>query len=367
MRRAQCWTGYILLGVWGLLGAEAAPRQNLSAAETPPPAIEARIVLDTGWQFPLISVREPVIYRLQIDHHPQVQLLPASFTPEALRRALVRSTSLPPELFQITEAAKHTEQLAGERLRETVDLTLRFSKPGIYSIPALSVSYSSEKSRQPPQTFQSLPPQGFVLTVDAHMPAGTGALPGNILTPPRLVQQPWSWLRYLAVGMLASGVLACAAGVFQRTPRSQRPPRRKLLSPRQLRTKYQAEWQHLRHRSPTTPGPLSANARTWFRDCAALVRHLLGDWSSGDPMSFAGGAGNSPAMITAYLQVTTPEQEAVLQPCLDLLHELDVLATAPAPILTADDYRHFSEAVEHTILQLTQHEAARVFRVSPRL
>jgi hypothetical protein len=350
---------------WQVRHADGAERRVEPA--TPPPAIEARVILDTGWPFPLVNVREPVTYRLQIEYDPQVSLLPESIAPTALRRALVRTTALPPELLEIVEADKRTVQVAGERIQETVVFTLRFSKPGVYSVPALQVTYSLDKSRRTSQVLQSVPQQGYVLTVDAHMPAGAGALPGDILAPPRLLRRPWLWLRFLTIGLMTSGALILGVGLFLKMPRPQRTRRKKRPSPRQLRGQYQTELQQLRHRLPTTSGPLSLEARTWLRDCATLVRCLLGDWWSGDRTRFAGGAGVSAAMITAHLQMSTTEQETVLQPSLQLLQELDELAAALAPTLTPEDYQRISEAVQATILQLTHYEASRVFRAASRL
>lgn len=319
----------------------------------------ARVTLDTGWDFPLVNVREPVTYRLQIEYGSEVQVLPESIAPAALRRLLVRATALLPELFDIAEAGKKTEQLSGERTLATVDYTLRFSKPGVYHIPPLPVAYSFEKSQR---TLQSTPQQGHVLTVDAHLPAGAGALPGDILTPPRLLRHPWFWLRYVGLAMLAGSGVSLAAGLLLRVPRRPPTPRKKHLSPRQLRQKYQAELEPLRAHMPVTTGVPSPTERAWLHDCAALVRRLLGDWSSAEATRFAGGAGVSATMIVAHLQVSTPAQQALLEPSLQLLQALDGLAVAPAPMLTAEDYQQFSEAVGQTILRLTSHEASRVFR-----
>ena len=126
-------------------------------------------------------MREPVTYRLHIERDAQVLVAPESVTPEALRRALVRATMLLPELFDIADTTQKTEALPNERLRDTITFTLRFSKPGAYSIPALPITYSLEKSRRTTHTLQSTPAQGHVLTVDAHLPIGAGALPGDIL------------------------------------------------------------------------------------------------------------------------------------------------------------------------------------------
>jgi hypothetical protein len=322
------------------------------------------VTLDAGWNFPLVNVREPVTYRLQIEYGPEVQVLPESIAPAALRRVLVRATALLPELFDVAEAGKKTQPLPGERTLETVDYTLRFSKPGVYHIPSLPIAYSVEKSQH---TLQSTPQQGHVLTVDAHLPAGAGALPGDILTPPRLLRRPWFWLRYVALALLASGGVSLVVGLWPRVPRRPAIPHKKRLSPRQLRRKYEAELAPLRARMPVTTGVLAAAERAWLHACAALVRRLLGDWSSAEPACFAGGAGVSASMITAHLHVSTPGQQAFLEPALQLLQELDGLAAAPAPVLTAAAYQHFSEAVAQTILRLTSHEASRVFRASADL
>jgi hypothetical protein len=345
--------------------ATPVPQPQVTGKASPSPsAIEARVTLDTGWSFPLVEVREPVTYRLQIEHSPQVHILPESIAPTALRRALARGTALPSELFDITQASRHTEALPSARLRERVTYTIRVSKPGTYRIPALQIAYSVSSSRRKTQQLQSQPSQGYLLTVDAHLPAGITALPGDVLAPVHLLQRPWPWLQHLALGTLAGGMLAFITAFLLKTPRPRHPAKPKPLSPRQMRQQYQEALQRLHDQMPDTHGPLSPAARVWLRDCATLVRRLLGDWAAGEPTLFTGGAGVSTAMITAHLQETTPEHTTFLTPTLQLLQELDVLATIPDLTLAPEDYQRFSEAVQHTIISLTNHEASRVLRTS---
>ena len=340
------------------------PQPGLSAASP----ITAHVSLDPGWQFPLVNVREPVTYRLHIERDAQVLVAPESVTPEALRRVLVRATTLLPELFDIVDTTQKTEALPNERVRDTVVFTLRFSKPGAYSIPALPITYSLEKSRRTTHTLQSTPVQGHVLTVDAHLPVGASALPGDILLPAPLAQYAWSWLRYVAFGLLTGGMLALGGGLLVRVPRRHRPARRRQrLSGRQLRQKYDTELDHIRQQAAALAGPLSPEARAWLRHSAALVRRLLGEWAYGEASLFAGGAGASTATALTHLPLVTPGQQAPFHPALQLIEELDVLATAPTAVLTVDDYQRFGDAIQNIILQLTSSEASRVLRLPTRL
>jgi hypothetical protein len=308
-----------------------------------------------------------VTYRLYIERDAQVLVSPESMTPEALRRLLVRSTTLLPELFDIVQTSQKTEALSPERWQDTVEFTLRFSRPGAYSIPALPIAYSLEKSPRTSHTLQSTPAQGFVLTVDAHLPIGAGALPGDILAPSPLARYTWPWLRYVAFALLTGGMLALVSSLLLRVPQSRPPRRQKRLSKRQLRHKYQTELQQLRQQTPTTGGALSPEIRTWLRDSAALVRRLLGELTAGDATLFTGGAGASAAMVLAHLQLAAPGQETLFQPALRLIEELDVLATAPAAALTVEDTQRFGDALQAIILQLTHSEGSRVFRITTRL
>jgi hypothetical protein len=329
--------------------------------------ITAHVSLDAGWQFPLVHVREPVTYRLHIERDAQVLVAPESVTLEALRRALVRATTLLPELFDIVETTQKTEALPNERVRDTMVFTLRFSKPGAYSIPALPITYSLEKSRRTTHTLQSTPAQGHVLTVDAHLPIGVGALPGDILLPTPLAQYAWSWLRYVAFGLLTGAILALVGSLLVRVPQHRQERRRQRLSGRQLRQKYQTELEHIRQQAPTLSGPLSGEARVWLRHSAALVRRLLGEWAYGEASLFAGGAGVSAATALTHLPLVTPGQEAPFHHALHVIEELDVLATAPTAVLTVDDYQRFGDAIQNIILQLTSFEASRVLRLPTRL
>jgi hypothetical protein len=337
-----------------------------ATAPSPSPVIEARTTLDTGWDLPLVDIRQPVTYRLQIEHSPQTLILPESIDASALRRALARETTLPLELFDITEASKQTEPLSEARTRTRVDYLLRVSKPGTYRIPALQIAYSEQDSRRVVQQIQSSPQQGYLLTVDAHLPVDTRALPGDILVSPRLRQPLWSWLRHLAFGMLAAGLLLLVLGLGFRTPR-RRAVKPKPLSRRQIRQHYQGVLQQLQERNPIPSEPLSSEARSWLRDCATLLRRLLGEWAVGEPTLFEGGAGASKSMITAYLGSDMWEQTEFLEPALQLLQELDLLATAPASLLSPDDVQRLTEALQQIVLLLTNQEASRVFRVSSGL
>jgi hypothetical protein len=337
------------------------------AAPSPPP-IEARVTLDTGWDFPLVEVREPIIYHLRIEYSPQVHILPESVVPTALRRALTRVTTLPPELFEITENRKQTERLPGERIREHVEYMLRVSKPGTYRIPALQITYSLQNSRRTAQQFQSLPQQGYLLTVEAHLPIDAPTLPGDILIAPRWLRRPGPWLRPLAFGLLASGGLACVASfLFLKTPRQRHTPRKKPLSPRRLRQQYQIALQHLQDTIPAARGIDSSATRAWVHNCAVLLRRLLGEWAAAEPTLFEAGPGVSAAMILAHLQDAKSGQETFLAPTLELLQELDELATTPEPTLTLEEYHRFSESMQQTILLLTNNEASRVLRTPPGL
>jgi hypothetical protein len=307
-----------------------------------------------------------VTYRLHIERDAQVLVFPESVTPEALRRLLARSTTLLPELFDIVQTGQKTEALSHERWRDTVEFTLRFSKPGAYSIPALPIAYSLEKSPRTSHTLQSAPAQGFVLTVDAHLPIGVGALPGDILAPSPLPRSTWPWLRYVAFALLAGGGLALVSSLLLRAPPGRQARRHTRLSKRQLRQKYQAELRQLRQQIPTTGGALSPATRKWLHDSAALVRRLLGESTTGDAALFTGGAGASAAMVLANLQPAAPGQETLLQPALRLIEALDVLATAPTAVLTVEDYQRFNDTLQSIILQLTHSEGSRVLRLPTR-
>ena len=349
--------------------AAAVPRP--SARLQPPsssPTIAAHVTLDTGWEFSLVDVREPIRYQLQIERSAQVHIVPESIAATALRRALAQETAVPPELFDITEASTHTEALPGDRIRQHVHYILRISKPGTYRIPALQIAYSLDDSRRTTRQVQSLPAPGYLVTVDAHLPLDTSLLPGDILGPLRLAEPVWRWFRPLALGLAAAGVCLCLIGIVLTTPRPQRAAKMKPLSLQQIRQRYQTALRPLQERMPTTTGPLTAETRAWLRDCAALIRRLLGEWATGDPSLFEGGAGISATMIMAHLHAITTKHDALLEPFLRLLHELDTLATAPAPTLAPEDYQRFAEEVYATMLALTNHEATRrVLRTPTRV
>jgi hypothetical protein len=71
-------------------------------------------------------------------------------------------------------------------------------------------------------------------------------------------------------------------------------------------------------------------------------------------------------MITAHLQMASADTEALLAEPLHLLDDLGLSATARAPALTAGDYARMGDHLEQTIRHLTDQEAFRVLRLSPR-
>jgi hypothetical protein len=330
------------------------------------PSITARARLDTGWNFPLVDIREPVFYHLQIDYSQQIRILPESIASSALRRHLVQATGLPSELIDIAEAKRQTEPQPEGRRRERIVYTIRISKPGTYWLPSLPVTYSLDQSRRTTRTVESLPVEGHLLTLNTHLPSRTEALPGDLLSPPRLAQDP-PWLRPLALGALGSGLFLFVIGLLLQPLRQPRSAAAKTRSPRQIRHLYQLEWQRLHDAMPSDTPLTAPEARDWLRDGAAVVRHLLGEQLCGNSMIFTGGAGISADMILAQLPNPAAEQTALIEPSLHLLQELDSRAAAPVADLSLADQQQLCESLQHIILSLTEQEAARVLRPSRRL
>jgi hypothetical protein len=362
------WCIFILLA--GYATTLSFPLDDQALEISHPVAIEAHVTLDTGWEFPLVHLREPVRYHLRIIRHADVMIRPESIAPEALQRALVRATALPSAVFDITATQRQTTPLDEQRVQDKITYTLRLSTPGRYPIPALSIAYvtAQEPSRQ--HHLQSQPPQGYWLTIPSYLPAASPSLPGDILTPAiwqrRL--QPWrmAWPPYAAYGLWASGAGMLVAGLLLLKPRRRRTVAATPLSAPQLRRKYLAEFKYLQERTPATNGPLSSTERTWLRDCATLLRQLLGECSTGDATCFTGAIGASAEMITAHLQMASADTEALLAEPLHLLDDFGLTATAMAPVLSADDYVRMCDHLEQTIRHLTDQEASRVLRLSPR-
>jgi hypothetical protein len=349
------------------------PTPRTEAAVTPPgtttpttPAISARVTLDTGWNFPLVDIREPVAYHLQVDYDQQIRIVPESIAPSALRRLLVQATGLPSELIDITDVNQQTEPQPQARQRKRVDYTIRISKPGTYWLPSLPVTYSQDQSRRTTHTVESQPAEGHLLTLNAHLPSRTETLPGDLLAAPGPARG-LPWLRPLALGALGSGLFLFVISLLLRPWRQPRPATGKARSLRQIRNLYQLEWQRL-HDAMSSDAPLSAQtARDWLRDCAAVVRHLLGELLRSNSTIFSGAAGISAEMILAHLSNPTAEQSALLAPSLQLLQELDCRATACDADLSPAEQQQLCASLQHIISSLTEQEAARVLRPSHRL
>ncbi|MDH3600723.1 MAG: hypothetical protein OEU26_13910 [Candidatus Tectomicrobia bacterium] len=362
------WSIFILLA--GYATALSFPLDDQASPSANPIAIEAHVTLDTGWAFPLVNLREPVRYHLRIIRHADVMIRPESIAPAALQRALVRATALPAAVFDITAEQQQTTPLDEQRAQDMITYTLRISTPGRYRIPALNIAYVTSQAPSGQQLMQSQPQQGYWLTIPSYLPAESPSLPGDIIAPAiwqrRL--QPWrmAWPQYVAYGLWAGGAGMLVAGLLWRKPRRRRTAGVVPLSASQLRHKYLAEFNYLQERTPATSGPLSSTERTWLRDCATLLRQLLGECSTGDATCFTGAAGVSAEMITAHLQMESADTEALLAEPLHLLDELSLTATAMAPALTADDYARMGDHLERMIRHLTDQEVSRVLRVSPR-
>lgn len=361
--------GCIVILLAGYVTALSIPLDDQALELSHPAAIDAYVTLDTGWEFPLVHLREPVRYHLRIIRHADVMVRPESIAPEALQRALVRATALPSAVFDITATQRQTTPLDDQRVQDKITYTLRLSTPGRYQIPALNIAYVTAQEPSGQHHLQSQPPQGYWLTIPSYLPAASPSLPGDLITPAiwqrRL--QPWrlAWPHYAAYGLWASGAGMLVAGLLGLKPRRRTAVATPLSAP-QLRRKYLAECKDLQERTPATSGPLSSTERTWLRDCATLLRQLLGECSTGDATCFTGAAGASAEMITAHLQMESADTKALLAKPLHLLDDLGLTATAMAPALTADDYARMCDHLEQTIRHLTDQEAFRVLRLSPR-
>jgi hypothetical protein len=363
--------GWCMLGLFaGYTTALSLSLDGQALEPSPPVAIDAHVTLDTGWEFPLVHLREPVRYHLRIIRHADIMIRPESIAPEALQRALVRATALPSAVFDITATQRQTTPLDDQRVQDEITYTLRLSTPGRYQIPALNIAYATSREPSGPHHLQSQPQQGYWLTIPSYLPAASPSLPGDILTPAiwqrRL--QPWrmAWPQYIAYGLWASGAGMLVAGLLLLKPRHRRTAVATPLSAPPLRCKYLAEFKYLQACTPATSGPLSSTERTWLRDCATLLRQLLGECLTGDATCFTGAAGASAEMITAYLQMASADTEALLAEPLHHLDKLSLTATAMAPVLTADDYARMGDHLEQTIRHLTDQEVSRVLRLSPR-
>jgi hypothetical protein len=346
----------------------ASDTSNTSASTPPPPLIEARVSVTTDWSLPLVNVREPITYRVEIEHDPKVKILPDSIAPAALRRAVIRETNLPTELFDIVETDSRTTTLANRRIQAMQTYTLRFSKPGTYRLPTLRVSYIPPGTNPKSHGLTSTPEHGHLLTVASHLPANLHTMPGDILAPPRVVRHLWAGTQALVWGLLLSGVCLLAVGLYTLKPRQHHERRQKPLSARRLRHKYELALAQLRAGIPEATGSLAHDERAWLRQCAALFRRLLGEWWCGDATHFEGAAGISAAMITEHLALDTPAQTELLAPSLTHLQELDNIAAAPTYALTSSDYAKWCSAFEHMLRALTTHEGRRrVLRQPTRL
>jgi len=362
------WCIFSLLA--GYATALALSLDNRALEPPHPRVIDAHVTLDTGWEFPLVHLREPVRYHLRIIRHADVMIRPESIAPEALQRALVRATALPSAVFDITATPRQTTPLDEQRVQDKITYTLRLSTPGRYQIPALNIAYVTSQDPSGQHHLQSQPQQGYWLTIPSYLPAASPSLPGDIITPAiwqrRL--QPWrmAWPQYAAYGLWASGAGMLVAGLLLLKPRRRCTTVDTPLSASQLRRKYLSEFKYLQERTPVTSGPLSSTERAWLRDCATLLRQLLGECSTGDATCLTGAAGASAEMITAHLQMESADMEALLAESLHLLDDFGLTATAMAPALTANDYVRMCDHLEQTIRHLTDQEASRVLRLSPR-
>ncbi len=344
--------------MWITMVASGTP--SASAPTAPPPLIEAHVSLTTGWSLPLVNIREPITYRVEIEHDAKVKVLPDSIAPAALRRAVIRATNLPTELFDIAEAGSRTTTLANTRIREMRAYTLRLTKPGTYTLPTLRVSYIPPGTNPKPHTLTSTPARGHLLTVASHLPANLHTMPGDILAPPRVVRHLWAGTQSLVWGLLLSGICVLAVGLYSLKPRRRRERRQKPLSRRRLRRKYELALAQLRTHIPEAIGSLAPDERAWLRQCATLFRRLLGEWSCSDATHFEGAAGISAAMITEHLALEPHEEAQLLAPSLTQLQELDNIAAAPTYTLTSSDYARWCIAFEHLIRMLTTNEGRRL-------
>ncbi|HWP49823.1 MAG TPA: hypothetical protein VNM22_21890 [Candidatus Limnocylindrales bacterium] len=283
------------------------------------------------------GIWEPIHYTLRIERDQDVELLPKTFTKEAVYAWISENTRLPDELIQVDQIEKKTQNLQDGRILEEVAIIFRLSKTGTYILPAypVQVAYKELNDQKRIKVFRAS--MYTAITIPTHLPQRLTRIPGQLisLTPYNIP----SWIvptgatvgiLLFIVGMIGTWSLSRRSLDLAKLEQESYSLDRLLKT---LTTKYQGRLKEAQRmlESLTFQGSMDQE-REWLHFLIILLKHLLGERYYQDETHFLGGLGTSSESIKQYMKRVPPRQASgmVLDPdkdpvaeALSLLHSLE--------------------------------------------
>lgn len=274
------------------------------------------------------GIWEPIRYTMWIERDQDVELLPKTFTKEAVYAWISENTRLPHELIQVDDIEKKTQNLENGRILDEVAIIFRLSKTGTYILPAypVQVAYKELNDQKRIKVFRGS--MYTAVTIPTHLPKRLTKIPGQLISLTEYKLPSWIIPTGTTLGILL--VIVGLIGTWNLSRRSQDLAKLEQESYsldqllKTLTTKYEGRLKEARRtlESLTFQGRMDQE-KEWLHVLIVLLKQLLGERYYQDEAHFLGGLGTSSDSIKKYMKLVPPRQASgsILDPDKDPIAE----------------------------------------------
>jgi hypothetical protein len=274
------------------------------------------------------GIWEPIRYTLWIERDQDVELLPKTFTKEAVYAWISENTRLPDELIQVDDIEKKTQNLENGRILDEVAIIFRLSKTGTYILPAypVQVAYKELNDQKRIKVFRGS--MYTAVTIPTHLPKRLTKIPGQLISLTEYKLPSWIIPTGTTLGILL--VIVGLIGTWSLSRRSLDLAKLEQESYsldqllKTLTTKYEGRLKEARRmlESLTFQGRMDQE-KEWLHVLIVLLKQLLGERYYQDEVHFLGGLGTSSDSIKKYMKLVPPRQASgsILDPHKDPIAE----------------------------------------------
>ena len=278
------------------------------------------VEVQASWDLPAginsFGIWEPVRYELAIERDHDVDLLPKAFTEGAVRAWLADNTKLPDELIHVDDIERQTSDIGNGRALDSVSLTFRLSKTGIYILAPypIQAAYTGSNDQRRIEVFNAKGDN--YLSIPGHLPRLVGQVPGQLLSVAALQTPGWITPTGMALGVLCIVVgLVCTfrasnLGRFFRSADVGEVAEAHEQAVAALRQLYRRRLGDLTEQAELLSLRGEAEDRAWLRGMSVFLKQLLGESCYEDENRLLGGLGTSSETIRRYMTATSIDPEA---------------------------------------------------------
>lgn len=291
------------------------------------------VEVQASWDLPAginsFGIWEPVRYELAIERDHDVDLLPKAFTEGAVRAWLADNTKLPDELIHVDDIDRQTSDIGNGRALDSVSLTFRLSKTGIYILEPypIQAAYAGSNDQRRIEVFNAKGDN--FLSIPGHLPRLVGRMPGQLLSVAALQTPGWITPTSMVLGILCivvglvSTLTASNLGRFFRSTDVGDGAEAHEQAVAALRQLYRGRLGDLTEQAESLSLRGEAEDRAWLRAMSVFLKQLLGESCYQDENRLLGGLGTSSETIRRYMAATSLDPEAA--PVADALELLQTI------------------------------------------